>query len=82
MRAMCCVVPEKIQHCLKQYLCLGLARSIIPEKFLDQLVIQFSLPERCKEAEIDVKKYFCDFIVGSQYHGVKLYHVANSIFIV
>lgn len=47
----------------------GFARSISPEKFLDQLVVQFSLPQQCKEAEIDVYKYFCDFIVGSQYHG-------------
>ena len=47
----------------------GFARSISPETFLDQLVVQFSLPQQCKEAEIDVYKYFCDFIVGSQYHG-------------
>lgn len=67
---------------LKTVFVPGFARSIIPEKFLDELVVQFSVAQRCKEAEIDVYKYFCDFIVASQYHGLggKLYHVANSIF--
>ena len=64
---------------LKTVFVPGFARSIIPEKFLDELVV---VSQRCKEAEIDVYKYFYDFSVGSQYHGlgVKLYHVANSIF--
>ena len=62
----------------------GFTRSISSEKFLEELVVQFSLAQRCKEAETDEYKYFCDFIVGLQYNGSggKLYHMANSTFYV
>ena len=60
----------------------GFTISISPEEFLDQLIVQFSVAELCKEAEIDAYKYFCDFIVGSEYHGSggKLFNAVNSIF--
>lgn len=46
----------------------GFTVNITPMEFLDQLSVQFSDSDHCKNAEIDVYKYFCDFMQSSELH--------------
>ena len=55
----------------------GFARSISPETFLDQLVVQFSFPQQCKEAEIDV--YTSSTFVTSLWAPNIMVQVVSSI---
>ena len=45
----------------------GLSTPITPVEFLDQITVNFSISQLYKEIEIDVYKYFCDFIEELSY---------------
>jgi hypothetical protein len=49
-------------HLFKPVFTPGHSQYIAPEKFLDELCVEYSSSQLLKAKEIDVFKYFCDFI--------------------
>ena len=46
------------------FLLNGYNNQFTPDEFLDQVIAEFSSSQKDKNREINVYKYFCDFVMG------------------